>query len=339
MGKQAPAPNNYTGAAEKQAAASGQAVDQQTQANRPNQSNPFGFSNWTQGPDGQWTQQSGFNGPLGGAAGNLGGQAAANFGTPMDWSQFGQLDDGSAAREQAINASYGAARDRLDPQWAEREGKMTSGLANAGLDPNSAAFRNSQQQFGQQRTGAYDTAMRSAIQDGTRAQQATFQQNLMQRQQMIAEALRKRGQPLEEMRGLQGLLGMSPFMGAGQAQVPEYLRAMMGQDSAAMDKWIAENSANADAWGGGMKAAGGAASLLPLLFALCDERAKTNIARLDVEAVPGVPWATWDYLPNHGGARGFGVIAQDLQAVAPQYVREREDGLLTVNYAFLSEMN
>lgn len=48
---------------------------------------------------------------------------------------------------------------------------------------------------------------------------------------------------------------------------------------------------------------------------------------------------TDEYIQSHGGEDGyfvkkqdFGVIAQDLQAVLPQAVREREDGSLAVDY-------
>lgn len=335
MGKSAPAPGNYTGAATKQAQASQQATGQQTAANRPNQASPFGFSNWTQGPDGSWNQSLGFNGPLGDASAGLNTQAAANMASPMDWSQFGALDDGSAAREQAINASFNAQASRLNPMFANREASMRTQLANQGLDPNSQAARGASSDLNASRNDAFSGAMNSAIREGTQAQQATFNQNMMARQQQIAEALRRRGQPMEEMAGLQRMLQMPGFMGAGQAQVPEYLRALMGQDAASLGAWDASNRANADVWQGGFQALGGAAQLAPALFALSDERAKTNIERLDLEALPGVPWATWDYLPEHGGARGLGIIAQDVQKVRPDLVRTRPDGLLEVDYSFL----
>lgn len=89
----------------------------------------------------------------------------------------------------------------------------------------------------------------------------------------------------------------------------------------------------AEAGGQAAGAAGsGLAALIPLLS---DERAKTNIERLDSDAIPGVPWATWDYLSEYGGVRGFGVVAQDLEKVAPQFVTTRPDGLKVVDYSFL----
>ena len=54
--KQAPAAPDYAGIAKQQAADQAKLLEQQTQANRPNQTNPYGSVNWSQGPDGQWTQ-------------------------------------------------------------------------------------------------------------------------------------------------------------------------------------------------------------------------------------------------------------------------------------------
>lgn len=333
MGKQAPKPGNYTAAAEKQAQAGTQATNTQTNANRPDQNTPFGFSNWTQGPNGQWSQNTGLNGGLGDAATGLQNQAAG-MAAPMDWAQFGKLDDGSAARDQAINAAYGQATSRLNPQWAQAAQLNSSSLANSGLDPNSQAARGQNLQFAQAKNDAYGSAMNSAIAQGTAAQTATFGQNMMARQQAIAEALRKRGQPMSELAALQGFTQMPGFMGAGQGATPQYLQAMQGQDAYNLNAWNMQNQANADVWGGVMQGVGGAAGVAPLF--LSDERAKVNVQRLSAEALPGVPFATWEYRPEFGGERGFGVVAQDLQRVAPEYVSEGpDDGLLYVDYSFL----
>ena len=69
---------------------------------------------------------------------------------------------------------------------------------------------------------------------------------------------------------------------------------------------------------------------------LSDERAKQDIRRLHEEALPGVPFATWSWKPGfEWGGRTSGVIAQDLQRVAPNLVHEGPDGLLRVDYSFL----
>jgi hypothetical protein len=333
----APDTPNYAAGAQQQGQENRAVLGQQTQANRPNQQTPFGFSNWTQDAAGNWTQNTGLSGPLGGAAGNLNAQAAQNLLSPMDWNQLGKLDDGSAARDQAINASYDAQAARLNPMFANREDAMRTELLNQGLDPNSQAARGARSDFSAARNDAFGGAMNSAIREGTAAQQATFTQNLAARNQKLMEMLKRRGQPLDELNALQGFTQMPGFMGAGQAQATPYMQAMLAQSGFDMDKWLAQQKMMGDMFGGlgelGQAGASAGGALAPLLAA-SDERVKTNVTRLDSEAIPGVPWATWDYLPEYGGARSFGVIAQDLQKVRPELVHDI-GGVLHVDYSFL----
>ncbi len=248
-------------AAGKTADSANAQVDKQTTANRPNQDTPWANSQWAMGPNGEMQQTTGFNGPMAGASNALQGQFGANMGQPMDWSQFGPLDNGSAARDQAITASYGQSAKRLNPQWDQRGQQMSSSLANQGLDPNSQAARNAQHQFGQQRNDAYDSAMNSAIHDGTAAQTATFNQNLMARQQSIAEALKARGQPMSELQQMQGFLQMPGFQGAGAGQGTNYLGAQEGDNNSELEKWKAQMGLRGDIVGGGMNALTGAIGL------------------------------------------------------------------------------
>lgn len=261
--KNAPAPQDYLGAAQEEAAAGKAAAEAQTRANRPDQTNAFGASvNWTEGPDGQWSQSQSLGGPLGDYANGLMGQAGAQG--PMDWSQFGEINDGSAAREQAITSAYGDATKRLNPQWDQRETQMRSRLANQGLDPNSEAARNANQEFTSGRNDAYGSAMANAIRQGDSAGNSVFRNSMMSRQQAIAEALRKRGQPMDELNALRGLTGQQGFMGAAGADPTQYRWAAGMKGNAEMQKWMAEQQANADAWSGGMSLLGAGGSLFGL---------------------------------------------------------------------------
>jgi hypothetical protein len=317
--KSAPPPPDFQGIAQ-----------QQSQANRPNISTPFGQQTWTTGPDGKPQMQTGFSGGLGAAADGLQAQAAG-MASPMDWSQFGPLDDGSAAREQAINSAYTQATSRLDPQWQQRESQMRTQLANQGLDPNSEAARGANMQMGQQRNDAYTGAMASAIQQGTAAQAATFGQNMAARQQAIAEALRKRGQPISELQQMQGLLSMPGYNQDNSSLAAAGMQANYGLQSAQMQNQM---------WGDIIGAGGQLAASAPALFGLSDARAKTDIQPLGVDALPGVPFVEWTYRPEVGlgAARHMGVLAQDLARVSPRHVRARPDGLLEVDYSFLNEV-
>lgn len=262
----APKTPDYQNVADAQAAASAANVNAQTGANRPDQSTPFASSGWTQGPDGRWYQSTSLNGGLNTALTGLLNQSAS-LGQGMDWSQFGRLDDGSAARDQAINASYAQATSRLNPQFAQAAQLQSSSLANAGLDPNSAAARSSNLQFQQGRNDAYSSAMNNAIHDGTAAQTATFNQNLMARQQAIAEALRKREQPMDELQRLQGLTSMPGFNAAGLPESPQALAAAIASGQFDLSKWGAQMGLASDTIGGAGELGGALAKLLPLLMA------------------------------------------------------------------------
>lgn len=330
MGKQAPSPPNYQGAAEDESRASQRAVNQQTQANRPNIDTPWASQQWTQGPNGSWGMQTSFNGPLGGAADSLQSQLAAALGQPLDFSGLPQAGNGDSARQQAIDSAYSQATSRLDPQWQQREDATRTRLLNQGLTEGSEAFDNAMGDFGRQRNDAYSSAMNSAIGQGTAAGQAAFTQNMAARQQALAEALQQRGQPLAEMQGLQNFLSMPGFNNAGAYQPTQYFDAAQARGMADMQNWQAGNAANAD-W-----LRGGASLLGALPFFLSDERAKTDVHRLPVDAMPGIPLATWEYR-HEPGQRYLGVVAQDVAAVAPHLVRTGPDGLLRVHPMFAPE--
>ena len=227
MGKSAPAPGNYTGAAQQTADASKANVNQQTQQNRANTSGPLGTQTWTTGPDGRPQLTQGYSQGIQGTANELQGAAQNAWATP--------LDNGTDARNQTINSAYNYATSRLDPQWRQQEQLSASSLANQGLDPNSAAARAANLQQSQAKNEAYGGAMNGAIQAGNAAGSQVFQNNMA-----------ARNAPLQQLLGLAGGAGQTPqYNAAGQAQAPDMLAATMGQDAANMRNWQAQQQANA----------------------------------------------------------------------------------------------
>lgn len=257
MGKQAaPAPPDFIGAAKQQGTENRATNAAQTAANRPNQTNAFGAGvQWTQAPDGSWQQSQSFgNGGLGQFA--QGAQAQLGQTQPFDLGQFGQVQDGSAAADEA----YTQATARLNPEWQQRETQMRSRLANQGLDPNSEAARGASRQFEQGRNDAYGQARAQSFALGD----SVFRNNMMARQQMIAEALRQRGMPLEDLQRAQGLLSQQPFGMAGAAQPTPYYAATRDQYGADLSSWEAEQQRIMDYINGGAQIAGTAAKLYAL---------------------------------------------------------------------------
>ena len=84
---------------------------------------------------------------------------------------------------------------------------------------------------------------------------------------------------------------------------------------------------------------GGAANLGGLAaLGASDERLKKNIERTSLEAIPGVPFASWEWVDGPPG-RFLGVIAQDLEKYRPEMVHTGPDGMKLVDYGFLSEVD
>lgn len=242
MGKTAPSPANYKGAAQSDAGYSQQQADRQTLANRPNISTPFGGVSWTQGSDGSWQMGSSLSPEV---------QAAYGGMKPFSMSDFGPVGTGDQAREQTIESAYNAATKRLDPRFRQQEGQLSTSLANQGLDPNSAAARASRRELTATKNDAYGGAMSNAIQQGNAAGSDVFRNNMMAQQQSIANALRERGMPLEDLRGLMGFMpGAAGFNTAGRGSDMQGLQAAGMQDDAAFRKWKAEMEANGDLAGG-----------------------------------------------------------------------------------------
>lgn len=240
MGKAAPTPSNYTGAAQAQANASQGNVNAQTAANRPNINGTTSSQQWTQDANGNWTLTQGYGGASG-IASQLQGQAGDALNQP--------LDNGSAARQQTIDSAYSQATSRLDPQWAQRQQIADSTLANQGIDPNSAAAQAARREFSQQRNDAYGGAMANAVREGNAAGGEVFRNNLA-----------ARNNPLQQLLALAGMQGPQ-FNAAGVAQSPDLLAASMGQDAANLRSWSAQQQATADAIGAGMQGLGSIAKL------------------------------------------------------------------------------
>lgn len=327
MGKSAGKPPDYVGAAE--ATARGEAANLQTQiaANRPNVQTAFGGQSWVQGPDGQWTMRTSMAPGLQGATDALQAQVGAL--RPLDPSLNDPVMSGDAARNQAIQSAMDASSRRLDPMFAQRRDALGAQLANQGLDPNSAAYRNAMGQLGMEQTDANQAAMSQAIAQGTAAGATALQGNLASREANLANALRFRQAPLAELGQIQGLAGNFPgFNPAGMARPTDYLGA-----ANASGQW---NIQNADmqnrGWGSALSALG---SLAGAAAMFSDERLKDNVERHPVDVAPGVPLATWTWKGDPSGTPQVGVIAQDAERAAPETVSTHPSGFKQVHYAQL----
>ena len=152
------------------------------------------------------------------------------------------------------------------------------------------------------------------------------QQNTL-RQQALAEQAQRRGMSLNEMNALMSgqqvqMPTMPQFNAAGISQTPNFMGAMQNTYQANLDASNAKNAGISNALGG--------ATNFASAFGFSDIRLKSNIRRVGTHSV-GVGVYEYDIF----GHRERGVIAQELQRVRPDLVRQHNNGYLTVNYGAL----
>lgn len=234
MGKQAPKPGDYQGAAQQTSAST-----------RPDVRGPLSNTTWTTGPDGRPVVTQGVSGQV---------QNAFDSMRPFDLGSFGPIQSGDQAREATINSAWSAAKSRLDPQWQQRAQSMQVQLGNQGIDPNSQAARNARREQAWAQNDAYGQAMAGAVQQGNQAANSVFQNNMQAHQQSIANALRARQLPLDDLSALRGF--MNPI---NYGQGADMLGALSAEDAARLRQWKESNAATADMLGGVFGGLGGLA--------------------------------------------------------------------------------
>jgi hypothetical protein len=244
FGKSKPDTPNYEAAAERTAESDKEMLDLQTQANRPNQNNAWGSSEWSQDADGKWTQNStltpesqrALDAQLGLTADrsefgrSLFGRVENEFGTPMDWSGLPEVGSGAGARDRAETNLYDRAASRLDPQWEQREEQTMARLVAQGLRPGDPAYDQAIENQSRERTDAYDRATSSSIMGGGVEADRQYGLESSDRNRQIAEEMQKRGMSLNEINALiSGQQVATPqqqdFKSAGRGQGVDYTGA------------------------------------------------------------------------------------------------------------------
>lgn len=195
-------PTDVVGAAREQGTQARILNAEQTRANRPNQSNAWGSTNWTTQEvinpvtgmkELQWTQQETLNPELQAALSSqqniMAGRSALaegsmaraweDFSNPMDFNQYGgpvqfnaeagpqdfQYDLGGN-RMRAEDAAYQRATSRLDPQFGKREEDLRIRLHNQGLKAGDRAYDAAMENLGRERQDAYEMARLGSVSEG-----------------------------------------------------------------------------------------------------------------------------------------------------------------------------
>ncbi len=325
---------DYTGAAEATAASDREMLERQTQANRPNQVNPWGSLTWAQDPQGNWTQTQELTGDAQSALDaqmemqrrkseqsvGMMGRLEDEFGTSMDWDRFGEQTgleyDPTEIRQQAEDAAYGRATSRLDPRFAQEQEALEVKLRNRGLTEGDAAYDSAMGNFERSKTDAYEQAQRGAVGQGMGEAGQLYQQQMgsagfanQLRQNEMREAMEQRGMTLNEINAIMSgqqvaTPGFEGFTQAGRSKGVDY----SGAQQASSDFDQAQSQML-------MSGIGDVAGMAGMFS---DRRLKRNIKRIG--EFMGYPFYIFDYL---WGERSVGFMSDE---VNPEAINRHESG-------------
>lgn len=229
MGKSAKAPD-YTAAAEAQGQSSKEVTNMQTWANRPDQITPWGSTTWaptatidpaTGQQVTQWTQnttltpeaQEALNSQFAiqnfrsGLAEEMTPRVQGEFGSPMDWSQYGsfaqgpqgqqlqfglgedaqQIDPSQRYYDQAGDALMQQFNSRMDPQFQRAEEQLDTTLRNRGLKPGDQAYDQALADLRQSQGDQRNQAMYQATQLAGDEASRMYGMDMSTRQQQLGE--------------------------------------------------------------------------------------------------------------------------------------------------------
>lgn len=223
-------------------------------------------------------------------SGTLGNQLTGNF------------ELGNEAVESRL---FELGSKRLDPMFANRDEDLRTRLSNQGIKAGSEAYDREMGLAGQQQNDAYNQLL------------------LQGRGQASQELLTEDNQRINQIGAL---------LSGGQVSQPNFttgtqVNGIQGTDNAA----IIANSDNAsmNAWSQNQAAMGSAIGGIGGLFALSDERAKTDKVKIG-KTKDGLGIYSFKY--NGSDKTEVGLMAQDVKKKKPDAVRVRDDGLFEVNY-------
>lgn len=340
----APASPDYRAIVEQQGRESRETARFNHGLGQVNTSGPFG-STWWEGN----TLKTGLNNQEAGNYAQQGwmGDQAAQYAPNAIHNAASQLNMGSLpgvrtnidfatgdrARQQAIDAVYGQYTSKLDPMFQRQNTDLETSLINKGFDMNSAAAREQLANQSRNQADAYQQALNSAVTQGNETQNQNFMQQLQAgsfnnsaRQQLFDEMLRGKSAAWGDVQNILGMNQMQMPQGMqgamGNAQAPDYMNAAQNQYQAALNQTNVGNANNANMW----STIGSLGGMAAMFFS--DARLKDNFEEVG-QTTEGVP--VWEY--DIDGRRERGVIAQQVQQLKPEAVKQHESGFLMVDYS------
>ncbi len=274
-------------------------------------------------------QQTAISGKLNTLAVDQMGRVGTSLATPFSYSGMPSAPKAdTGARQQIIDALYGQAKSRLDPQYSQLQTGLETKLANQGIGVGSDAYNSALESFGRTRTDAYNTALNQATVGGGSEQSRLFGLQGNERERAIQEAAYLRGIPLNEASALMGSapgvtmpqFSPTPQTGIGATDVTGPIALQYQGKMNAYNKRVGSRNA---AMGGLFGLAGSG------LAAISDRRVKQNISKVGT-LDNGLPVYNFQY--KWGGPQQIGLMAQDVEKVNPAAVTEI-GGTKAVNYS------
>jgi len=169
----------YVQAAQQTAMGNIAGAQSATQANRINQSTPYGNLQYTQTGTDQfgnpiWSANQNLAPQFQGALGNLSNQLASQTATPFNASQFAPQTKVEGSGMEGWDKATGLVMQRLAPQLERQQKSLDTQLANQGIMRGSEAYMQAQQDLGQRQ----NDLMNQAALAGQQVQQNLYTQNL-----------------------------------------------------------------------------------------------------------------------------------------------------------------
>ena len=238
----------------------------------------------------------------------LGNQVGTAINTPYT--------DGATSRQGAQDAYYNREASYLDPRFKNEGNDLAARMANQGVVQGSQAYGRAEDQFGRDKTFAYNQAQQGAIGAGDQAQAVA-----LQNQSTLKNA---------------ALNQLNALRTGTQIQNPSFTNAptsnAAGTDiSGLIEKNYSQQSANANNFNSGLFSLGGAAAGAAGNI-WSDRRLKHSIKKIGTHRI-GVPLYEFSYLCSE--TRRIGVMADDVAKVMPAAVLMQPCGFAKVDYGLI----
>jgi hypothetical protein len=171
--------NPYIQSAQQTAMGNIAGAQSATQANRINQSTPYGNLQYTQTGTDQfgnpmWSANQSLDPRFQGALGNISNQLASQTNTPFNASQFAPQTRVEGSGMEGWDKATGLVMQRLQPQLERQQRSLDAQLANQGISRGSRAYSQAQQDLGQRQNDLLNQATLA----GQQVQQNLYTQNL-----------------------------------------------------------------------------------------------------------------------------------------------------------------